>query len=277
MRRASTCLALLGLIALAAPSFATAEITAGIKTFKAKAVPIPGVPKSQSLTGNFYGKGADVEAEYEFEGTGYGANPKNPAGGIPPLSGVNFYLPKGTKLNYAPFKTCAKELLESMGPIACPPGSTASPKGSALGEVTFGETRVPEEATLQAFFAPAKSLLFYTNGTEPVSLQIVSEGKYVSSSGKYSFELKTLVPVVKGPPGAAYASVKQIKIKAGAAIKKNGKWMSYGTLPKKGQCPKGGFPVKTEVFFGGEEGGTEEFGIPKKEVTAEFHAPCPKH
>jgi hypothetical protein len=275
MRRASTCLALLGLIALAAPALAAAEEipTPKITKFTAKAVPIPGFKG----TGNFYGKGADVEAEYEFEGTGYGGTPQNPAGGIPPISAVNFYLPKGTKLHPSGFASCSEATLKNTGPGACPKKSVASPIGSVLGEVTFGTTRVPEEATLQAFFGPGGGLLFFTHGASPVNLEIVSSGKYVKSSGKYSWELKTLVPAVASVPGAPLASVKNIKIKAGAAFKQGKKIVSYGTLPKKGECPKGGFPIKTEVFFGGTFGGEREFGIPVKEVTAEFKAPCPKH
>ena len=274
MRRASTCLALLGLIALAAPALAAAEETVSISKFTAKAVPVPGV----SGTGNFYGKGAAVETEYEFSGSGYGVIPSNPAGGIPPLSAVNFYLPKGTKLDYKDFKTtCVTATLKNIGPSGCPRKSVASPIGSVLGEVTFGATRVPEEATLQGFFGPGNGLLFFTHGASPVSLEIVSEGHYVKSSGKYAYEFKALVPAVASVPGAALASVKNIKVKVGAAFKKSGKTFSYGTLPKKGECPKGGFPIKTEVFFGGMYGGEREFGIPVKEQTAEFKAPCPKH
>jgi hypothetical protein len=273
MRRASTCLALLGLLALAAPALATAEETAKITKFKAKAVPIPHFPG----TGNFYGKGADVEAEYEFEGSGYGVTAQNPNGGIPPISAVNFYLPKGTKLHPSGFASCTEATLKAIGPGACPKSSVASPIGNVLGEVTFGTTRVPEEATLQAFFGPGGGLLFFTHGASPVNLEIVSSGKYVKSSGKFAWELKTLVPAVASVPGAPLASVKTIHIKAGAAIKKGGKVISYGTIPKKGECPKGGFPIKTEVFFGGSYGGEREFGIPVKEQTAEFKAPCPKH
>ena len=75
MRRASTCLAVLGLFVLSLPAMASAEeITVNISKFTAKAVPIP-KPGGGSFkgTGNFYGKGAAVEAEYEFEGSGYGA------------------------------------------------------------------------------------------------------------------------------------------------------------------------------------------------------------
>jgi hypothetical protein len=283
MRKIATCSAALSLLAAAAPAPAAAAgeqiPTPTIKVFRGRAVPIPG-PHGRPIpgTGNFYSAGADVEGEFELEGTGYGANPKNPAGGIAPLSGVNVYLPKGTRLHPKGFKTCREEALKNFGPIACPKNSAASAVGSVLGEVTFGETRVPEEASLRAFFAPGGGLLFYTNGVEPVSLQVVSAGKFIKlpAGGKYAYELKTVVPVVKGPPGAAYASVKRVRLKAGAAYKHGKHWVFYGTVPRKGECPKGGFPVKAEVFFGGEEGGEEEFGITKKEVTAEFKAPCPK-
>ena len=273
MRRASTCLALLGLIVFGVPAVASAEIPTPTLKFSAKTVPIPGFPG----TVNFYGKGADVEAVYEIEGSGYAPTPKNPNGGIPPISAVNFYLPKGTKLHPGGFSACTEAALKNTGPSACPKKSIASPVGSALGEVTIGGEHVPEETSLQAFFGPGGGLLFFTKGSTPVSLEIVSTGNYVRSSGKFAWELKTLVPPVPSLPGAPLASVKSIHIKAGAAFKQGKKVISYGTVPKKGECPKGGFPVKTEVVFGGQEGGEREFGFPAKTVTAEIKAPCPKH
>ncbi len=281
MRRASTCLALLGSLAvLGLPAAASAaEPTAKIKTFKAKAVPIPKNPSSPGSgnypgTGNILGAGAAVEAEYEFEGSGYGATAQNPNGGIPPISGVNFYLPGGAKLHPAGFGTCTEAVLKNTGPTGCPKSSVASPVGSALGEVTFGSERVPESTTLQGFFAPGGGLLFYTQGSSPVSLEIVSSGHYVNSKAPYGPELITLVPPVASVPGAPLASVKTIKVKAGAAIKKGSKLISYGTMPTK--CPKGGFPVKTEVTFGGTFGGEREFGLPAKTVEATYKSPCPK-
>lgn len=276
MRRASTCLALLGCLAVVGlPAVASAaEPTAGIKVFKAKAVPIP-KPGGGTYphTGNILGAGAAVEAEYVFEGSGYGATPLNPAGGIPPISGVNFYLPGGSKLHPQGFGTCTEAILKNTGPQACPKSSVASPIGSVLGEVTFGTERVPESTTLQAFFGPGGGLLFYTQGTSPVSLEIVSSGHYVTAKPPYGPELITLVPPVASVPGAPLASVKTIKVKAGAAIKKGKKLISYGTMPTK--CPKGGFTVKTEVIFGGTFGGEREFGLPAKTVEATFKTPCP--
>ena len=68
-------------------------------------MPIPGYPE----TGNIYGAGAAVEAEYLITGTEYEGSP-------PPLAGINFYLPTGSKLHTTGFPTCAKSVLEPSGP-----------------------------------------------------------------------------------------------------------------------------------------------------------------
>jgi hypothetical protein len=269
----TTCLALLGLVILGAPAQAAAEeIPAPQVRVKAAAVAIPGFPG----TGNFYGKGADVEATLEIEGGGYGATAQNPKGSPPPISAVNVYLPKGVKLHPSGFASCTEATLKNIGPSGCPRKSIASALGSALGEVTFGSERVPEATSLQAFFAPGGGLLFYTQGSTPVSLEVISTGRYVRSSGKYSWELKTLVPPVPTVTGAPLASVSRIHIKAGAAFRAHGKVIPYGTVPKKGECPKGGFFGKTEVTFGGMFGGEREFGIPPKTVTKVIRVPCPR-
>ena len=184
---------------------------------------------------------------------------------------MNFFLPAGVKLNRSAFGSCTEATLKNIGPKGCPTNSIASPIGSVLGEVTFGETRVPEEAELQAFFG-GPGLLFYVAGHSPVALELVSVGHYVHASAPYGEELITLVPPVQTVPGAPLASTKTIHIKAGAAIKKGKKIISYGVLPKK--C-KGFLPVKTEIVFSGSNS-LGEFGIPAKTATAEYHAPCPK-
>jgi len=75
-----------------------------------------------------------------------------------------------------------------------------------------------------------------------------------------------LVPSV---PGAPFASVKSIKVKAGSAIKKGGKTVYYGRVPTK--CPKGGFPIKSEIIFA--ENGDETKPVV---VTKLYKAPCPR-
>jgi hypothetical protein len=277
MRRLLFSLAAAGLAALAPVSVAQAAPSARIAVFKAKAVPIPKQTGKGSYphTGNCLGCGAAVEAEYVFEGSGYGATAQNPNGGIPPISQVTFFLPAGAKLHTQGFGTCSQAALMNAGPSACKRSSVASPVGSVLGEVTFGSERVPEEAELRAFFAPGGGLLFYTAGHSPVSLEIVSSGHFVNSHQRpYGLELVTLVPPVASVPGAPLASVRRIKIKVGAAYRKGNKTVSYGYLPRK--CPKGGFPVKTEVTFGGSFGPGREFGIPAETQTATYRAPCPR-
>jgi hypothetical protein len=257
MRKASTCLAVLGLAVLALPGVASALPTV---KFKAQAVPIKGFPG----TGNILGAGAAVKAEYAISGTEYQGSP-------PPIIGVNFFLPSGSKLHTSGFPTCSKPTLEQFGPIKCPKGSAAGPIGHALGYVTFGGERVEEEAEIASFYAPGGGIEFFTDGHTPVSLEILSSGHYVNlgGGGGYGPKLITEVPLIASVPGAPYASVKTIDVKAGSAYKSKGKPVYYGRLPKK--CPKGGFPIKTEVVFA-ENG---EMSKPET-VTATYKAPCPR-
>jgi len=245
-----------GALALALPGAASAAPTV---QFKAKAVPIAGFPH----TGNIFGAGAAFESEFKISGTEYGGFP-------PPLIHVNVYLPAGVKLHTSGFPTCPKSTLEpsGKGPKACPKGSAAGPKGTVQGFVAFGKEVVPETATIESFYAPGGGLTFFTFGHEPVLLEILSKAHYVGASGEFSKKLEAEVPLVETVPGAQDASVKNIKVKAGSAIKKNGKTTYYGTLPTK--CPKKYLPVKTELTFAGLGGLKEET------VTAEYHAPCPR-
>lgn len=258
-RRVRLRVALLSLVALLAlPANAQATPTV---TLKAKVVPVPvnpNNPKSKTYphTGNILGAGAAVETQFTISGTEYANAPM-------PLVGVNVYLPAGTKLRPQAFKTCPTATLESHEVQRCPRKSIASPMGEVLGVVSFGGTRVQEKATVQAFFAPGGGLAFFTEGKSPVSLEVLSKGKFTTASSPFGPKLVTEVPLVSTVPGAPYASVERIKIKVGAATIQKGKLVSYGTVPKK--CPKGGFPGKAELkFLGGET------------VTVSTKVPCPK-
>ena len=257
MRRATACLVVLGLALLALPSVASAVPTVA---FKAEAVPIPGFPH----TGNILGAGTAVQAEYTIAGTEYAGSP-------PPIIGVNFYLPTGSKLHPSGFPTCSKTTLEQFGPSKCPKGSAAGPIGEVHGFVTFGSERVEEAAELSSFYAPGGGFEFFTDGHSPVSLEILSSAHYenLGGAGGYGPELLAEVPLVASVPGAPYASVKSIKVKAGSAYKSHGKTIYYGRVPTK--CPKGGFPIKTEVIFA-ENGETTK----PVAVQATYKAPCPR-
>ena len=150
-------------------------------------------------------------------------------------------------------------------------GMVADCDDKVVGFVTFGGERVIEEAELKSFYSPGGGLEFFTDGHSPVSLEILSKGLYVNLGGAGGFgpEAKVTVPLVPSVPGAPFASVKSILGKFGSAYKSHGKTIYYGRVPK--TCPKGGFPLKTEVIFAenGEESKPET-------VDAEYKAPCPR-
>jgi hypothetical protein len=261
MRRASTCLALLGLAVLGLPAAASAV---PVVTFKAKAVPIPGFPH----TGNILGAGAAEQVEWTIKGHEYGEFAW-------PLIGVKVTEPAGTKLHPQGFPICPQGLIEALEPKKCPKSSKLTIKGEALGVVSFGGTRVEEATTVEGFFAPNNKLAFFTTGSSPTSLEFVSEGSVVSGT---SPSIDTKVPLVETVSGAPLASVLNIKVTAGAAYKSKGKTVYYGTVPKK--CPKGGkFPLKSELIFD-EEGAqnplNKKEGTKPVTVVSEYKAPCPR-
>ncbi len=251
------CLAALGLVALSLPALAAAVPTV---TVKAKIVPIKGFPG----TGNILGAGAAVESQVTISGTEYGGFP-------PPLIGVNVFLPKGTVLHPSGFPVCPPAELEpsGRGPKACrEKGASAGPVGKATGVVAFGSEVVPETVTIEPFYAPGGGLEFFTFGHEPVLLEILSKAHFTGASGLFSKELIAEIPLVETVPGAQDASVKTISVKIGSAIRKNGKPVYYGRVPKK--CPKGGFPAKAELTFAGLG------GLTQSTVTKTLKVPCPR-
>ena len=253
MRRASTCLALLGLAVLGVTSAAQA---APVVTFKAKAIPIPGFPH----TGNILGAGAAEQLEWTIKGTEYDKG--HPA----PLIGVNVTEPAGTKLHPQGFTTCSPTVLKNIGGKGCPAKSKLTFFGEANGVVVFGAEPVPEKVSVEGFFAPNNGLEFFTQGTSPAALEFISSSHINYGS---SPTVLTEVPLIETVPGAADASTESITVKAGAAYKKGKTTVYYGTVPKK--CPKGGFPLKSELLFAGVG------GLAPATVTTNYLAPCPRH
>jgi hypothetical protein len=250
MRRASICLAVVGLVAVALPVVASAAPTV---TLKVKVTGIAGYPHS----GYCAGCGAAEQAEFTISGGEYGGFP-------PPLIGVNFYLPKGVVLHPQGFPTCPPATLEQVG--KCASKTHAGPLGHALGVVAFGAERVPEEVEIQPYFAPGGGLEFLTAGHSPVALEFISKGHYTGGGSGFGQKLVSEVPLVETVPGAPDASAESISVKVGAAYKKHGKPIYYATVPKK--CPHGGFPVKAELLFAGLG------GLTPQTVAASYKVPC---
>jgi hypothetical protein len=258
LRRASTSLAALGLALLALPTVASAAPTV---TFKARAVPIPGFPH----TGDILGAGAAVKFEWTIKGTEYGGFPA-------PLIGVNTFFPAGTKINPNGFLTCSPTALKNIGAKACPAKSKLTTAGEANGVVSFGNERVEEKTSIQGFAAPGGAVQFLTQGTTPVSLEIISSAHKTNARAPYGPEYIAEVPLVETVPGAPDASVESINVTAGAAYRKGKKVVYYGTVPKK--CPKGGFPIKSQLLFANIS------ALPSRAtgetVTTSYKAPCPR-
>lgn len=261
MPRSKDLLPIAACLALACATLPATGVAAPKVSVTAKVLPVPinpGSAKSKTYpkTGNILGAGASVETRFTISGTEYGGFPL-------PLMGVVVYLPAGTKLHPQGFATCSNAVLESHEVQKCPKRSVASPKGEVLGVVSFGSSRVQEKASVQAFFAPGGKLAFFTEGTSPTSIEILSTGSFSTASKPYGQKLNAVVPLVETVPGAPFASVLSIRIKVGAAFIQGKRLISYGTVPK--SCPKGGFPAKTELkFLGGETS------------TASIKVPCPK-
>jgi hypothetical protein len=251
MRRASTCLAVLGLAVLGLTGVASAAPTV---TMVAKAVPVPGF----AHTGNILGAGAALEFKFTIKGT-------ESTGGVPSqLTGIKTWLPAGTKLHTGGFVTCPPATLENVGPSGCPKKSQASPVGTAGVVDPIGGELVKENATLQGFFAPGGQLQFYTDAASPISAQlIVSTGHYITAGAPYGPEFVGAVKLIESVPGAPPVSTESINIKVGAAYKQGKGIVYYGTEPKK--CPKGGFPFKAELTFQTGES-----------VTTTYKSACPK-
>lgn len=252
-RRAFTGLLVLGLAVL----YSSVASAAPTVTFKARAVPIPGFKG----TGNILGAGAALQVQYTIKGAEYGGFP-------PPLIGVNFYTPAGTKLHPRGFATCSPMALQNTGPSACPRKSRVTISGTALGVVSLGQERVQERASIQAFFAPGGALQFFTSGSSPVSLEFLSPSRVAAARPPYAQKFVTTVPLIETVPGAPDASALSIDLKIGSAFRKGKKVTYYGTVPRR--CPKGGFPLKSELLFAGLG------GLAPQTVSVTYRAPCPR-
>jgi hypothetical protein len=289
MRRASTCLAVLGLAILGLPSAASAAPTI---TFKFTAIPIPGFPH----TGNILGAGTAARLEWTIKGNEYDVGP-NGEGHPWPLIGVNVFFPKGSKQSTAGFPTCSRAAVVAKGeavfgtpecplkslltfPVKAPqpiePATACTTvlknESYGVGVVRFGKEVTCEKSRVTGWIAPGGKLEFLADGVTPALFEEISVGTVTNGSTP---KTTTVVPPIETVRGAAFASVEKIVVNAGAAIKKGKKTIYYGTVPAK--CPKGGkFPLKTELIFAENgEFDANKVALKPVRVTKEYLAPAP--
>ena len=206
-RRTSTCLAVLSLAALGLSATASAAPT--ITSFKIAAVPIAGF----AHTGNILGAGAVIQGHTSISGTEYSGSP-------PPLTGLEFYAPAGTRLHPQGFATCAPTVLETIGPKACPKNSTMGPGGYAVGAVSFGGERVPETVSIEPFFPPGGGGQVFVAGHTPAVIEILVKAQIIPASPPYGLEAIAEVPLIETVPGAPDASFLEGTVAFGAAFKR---------------------------------------------------------
>lgn len=249
LRKAPIYLTLIALAVLGLPAAASAATITGVKVSIKQ---IPGFPES----GYKLGDGALIEVEGKLEGTEF-------PGGLPaPVRKVVLDFPAGTKINSAGFPTCTVAKLEIDGPQGCPAKSRiAYGTGGVADQIGSGEA-TRETGKLEVFITPGNGVVAYANALAPISAQIVIPAKWETAAPPYGPQLTFNVPLVESVPGAPPVSVTSAQIKAGAAIRKNGKTYYYGRVPTK--CPKGGFPGKGEITL---EGG--------QTITTLVKVPCP--
>lgn len=250
MRRASMYLIPIALAVLGLPAFAAAATVTGVK---AKILPIPGFPG----TGDILGAGADVEIEGKLEGDEL-------PGGLPSQTRrIVVYFPAGAKIDPQGFPTCTAAKLEQLGPVGCPKQARiAAGTVGVADQIGTGEpTR--EEATLEMFVTHGDGVVAYTNAASPISAQIVIPAHWETAPPPYGPKLTFDVPLVETVPGALPVSGTSLHVKAGAAIRKNGKTYYYGRVPAR--CPKSGFPGRGEVTL--QTGQT---------IVTTLKVPCPR-
>lgn len=259
--------AAIGALACCAAPSATA-LAAPQVTLRARAVPIPkhiGRRHSRNWrhTGDILGKPAAVRAKIKIKGTEYGGFPA-------PLREVVVYLPKGTKIHSKRFKACPVSRLARQEPERCPKRSLAG-RGKARGTVRFGESEpVKETVSLTGYFRPGGGLTFWIEGRHPVLIEQYASGRLRPiENGRFGQRLRTEVPLIETVPGAPFASTEAIDVTVGAAYKRHGRLISYGTMPNR--CPRRGFPVKAVLAFGAGPDGSGW-----QRVAARSKAPCPR-
>ena len=249
MRRVPVYMVLVVLAVFGLPALASAATVTGVK---AAIVPIPGFPE----TGDILGAGADVEIEGKLEGNEL-------PGGLPlQTRKLVVYFPAGTKIDPTGFPTCTVAKLEEVGPQGCPAKSRIADGTVGVADQIGNGEATREEGALEIFITPGDGVVAYANAASPISAQIIIPAHWETAPAPYGLKLTFEIPLVDSVPGALPVSGTSLKVKAGAAIRKNGKTYYYGRVPAK--CPKGGFPGKGEVTL---EGG--------QNIVTELKVPCP--
>jgi hypothetical protein len=179
----------------------------------------------------YLGSSGSVNAAFSITGTEYAGAPQ-------PINEVVVDVPAGVSGSHAGLPTCSPATLTNIGPAGCPAGSLAGAAGRLKMVVSFGNERVPETASLQAFFAPEEGLDFYFQGTSPVALEATATATYTDANPPYSRALKLAIPTIETVPAAPLVSITSIELALGASHEEGGVSSKGVVLPP--VCPESG-------------------------------------
>jgi hypothetical protein len=171
--------------------------------------------------------------------------------------------------------TCEPATLETRGPQGCPANSRMG-FGAASAQIAVEGSIVPEAAGVAIVRGPTREghlgLLFYVNGSEPVSAQIVLPGLLVPVGPPFGGAVSLDVPLVPSWPEGPNVAIVSLRSTLGPEHLTyyehvHGRTIPYNPegilLPK--VCPRGGFRfVGTFAFLDGSK------------ATAGTAVPCPR-
>jgi hypothetical protein len=206
-----------------------------------------------SLTPETLGAGTTIDFGFQIAA----ANGRVP----PPLVALDLRYPANIGLitSGLGLATCEPATLEALGPIACPPDSLMG-FGNALVEIPFGPEVITEPAQITIWMGPIAEgylqLLFYANGSAPVSAQLIFRSLLREAPPPYGGSLDTSIPIVPTLPEGPDAAVVQMHSTLGPKhityyTYSHGRTIAYQPiglrLPQ--TCPRGGFPFQATFTF----------------------------
>ncbi len=179
----------------------------------------------------------------------------------PPLTEVQLHYPDnlGIGLSGLGLATCDVRTLETLGPSHCPPNSVMG-YGVAYTGIVLGTTPIRESAPITILRAPDQAnkltLLFYAEGTAPVTTKIVFPGQLLPAHSPFGGLVSIGVPLVPTLPGAPYISVIHLRATIGPIGVTYFERVAGVTLAYKPrgillpfQCPRAGFPFAARFDF----------------------------
>lgn len=213
--------------------------------------------------------GARLSASFSPERLGgrttldFGFSLSAPPGQVPPpLTQIQLRYPRnlGIEISGLGLATCTAQALTASGPHVCPANSVMG-YGVVLTGIVLGTTTVTESAPITVLRAPYSdggnlALLFYAEGTNPVSTDIVFSGLLVPAPVPFGGQVNIGVPLVGTLPGAPYISVIHLNATLGPEHVTYYEKVANVTLAYKPQgillppsCPRKGFQFAAEFTF----------------------------